>query len=188
MSPRQRGLASACSALALVVGAMPARASEAQTYTYDALGRLVVSTISGGPNNTIGTATCFDPAGNRTRQTVGAGVTACGSAPTPTPTPTPTPGNSPPVANPDNAGTMGKCVIKHVNVTANDTDPNGDALTVIDATASGDMLASVASASTVDIESGQTAGAKIINYTISDGHGGTASSTISVTVSGGVCN
>lgn len=173
-----------------MVGAMPASASESHTYTYDALGRLTVSTISGGPNNTIGTATCFDPAGNRIRHTSGAGVTSCGSTPSPSPSPSPTPApsNNPPVANPDNAGSMGKCQIKYVNVTANDTDPDGDALSVISATASGDMLASVFSASTVEIESGQTAGTTTIAYTISDGRGGTANSTISVTVSGGVCN
>jgi hypothetical protein len=50
------------------------------------------------------------------------------------------------------------------------------------------MTATVVSASSVQIDSGQTAGAKSISYNISDGRGGTASSTISVTVSGGVCN
>lgn len=172
----------------LVVGLMPsssASAAETIYYSYDALGRLRVSTISGGPNNAVGVAACFDAAGNRTRYTVGAGVTSCGTA---APPPPPAPSNNPPIANPDSAGSMAKCAIKIVNVTANDSDPDGDALTVTSATASGDMYASVASASTVQIESGQTTGAKSIAYTISDGRGATASSTISVTVSGGVCN
>lgn len=159
--------------------------SESVTYTYDALGRLTVSTISGGPNNSVGVATCFDAVGNRTRYTAGAGVNSCGTT---APPPPPPPPNIPPIANPDSGGSMGKCTIKNVTVTANDSDPDGDALTVISVAASGDMSASVASASTVTIESGQTAGAKSISYTISDGRGGTASSTISVTVSGGVCN
>ena len=155
---------------------------ETVVYTY-ALAPLTVSTISGGPNNSAGVASCFDAAGNRTRYTAGTGVTSCGTTASPPP-----PSNAPPIANPDNGGSMGKCTIKYVNVTANDSDPDGDALTVIRATTSGDMFASVASASTVETDGGQTAGAKTIGYTISDGRGGTASSTISVTVSGGVCN
>jgi hypothetical protein len=157
-------------------------ASETKTYGYDVLGRLVSVGVSGGASNGVSVSTAFDPAGNRTNYAVAT------PTPSPTPTPTPTPTNSPPVANPDNAGSMGKCTAKTVNVTANDTDPNGDALTVISASATGDMAASVISASSVQIDSGTTAGAKTISYTISDGHGGSASSTISVTVSGGVCN
>ena len=61
--------------------------SETTIYTYDALGRLVISTRSGGPNNGMAVGTCFDRAGNRTRYDV---VTPA-PAPTPTPTPCPTP-------------------------------------------------------------------------------------------------
>lgn len=59
--------------------------NESQNYSYDALGRLTGSTISGGPNDTRATSTCFDRAGNRTRQDVAT------TAPAPCPTPTPTP-------------------------------------------------------------------------------------------------
>jgi hypothetical protein len=89
------------------------------------------------------------------------------------------------VANPDNAGTMAKCGHKSVPVLLNDTDPNGDTLTVTSASASGDMSAYVGFGSTtVEIDAGTTGGAKTIYYYISDGHGGTAGSTISVTVQG----
>lgn len=83
---------------------------------------------------------------------------------------------------------MQKCSTKTVTVTSNDTDPNGDyPLTVVSASASGDMGASVASSTSVLIESGETAGAKSISYTIADSRGATASGNISVTVLNGVC-
>ncbi|HEX4693128.1 hypothetical protein [Sphingomonas sp.] len=64
-----------------------AMAQETTSYTYDALGRLTGSTISGGPNDTRKTGTCFDAAGNRTRYDVATSAPA--ACPTPTPTPTP---------------------------------------------------------------------------------------------------
>lgn len=41
-------------------------ASETSTYTYDALGRLITATRSGGPSDGVQIATVFDAAGNRT--------------------------------------------------------------------------------------------------------------------------
>jgi len=64
-------------------------AQETTTYSYDALGRLTGSSISGGPNNTRTTGTCFDAAGNRTRYDIA--TSAPSACPTPTPTPTPSP-------------------------------------------------------------------------------------------------
>ncbi|QNG45756.1 Calx-beta domain-containing protein [Sphingobium yanoikuyae] len=40
-------------------------ASETITYNYDELGRLVLSTTQGGPNNNVVTSTTLDPTGNR---------------------------------------------------------------------------------------------------------------------------
>lgn len=63
-------------------------ASETTTYTYDALGRLVTSTRSGGPSSGVKMASCFDRAGNRIRyDTLTTTPAVC-----PTPTPTLTPG------------------------------------------------------------------------------------------------
>ena len=59
---------------------------ETTTYSYDGLGRLKGSTISGGTNSGRTTGTCFDAAGNRTRYDVA--TSAPGACPTPTPTPT----------------------------------------------------------------------------------------------------
>lgn len=80
--------------LAAVVGIVAAAASaayaqETTTYVYDELGRLVSSSISGGPNNSRVTGTCFDRAGNRIRYDVA--TTQPATCPTPAPTPTPGP-------------------------------------------------------------------------------------------------
>jgi hypothetical protein len=54
----------------LIAAPSIAQQTETVTYTYDALGRLIVSSISGGPNNGTQTGTTFDPASNRTNYTV----------------------------------------------------------------------------------------------------------------------
>jgi hypothetical protein len=63
--------------------------NETATYTYDALGRLTGSNISGGPNDSRATGSCFDRAGNRMRYDVA--TSTPGTCPTPSPTPTPSP-------------------------------------------------------------------------------------------------
>jgi hypothetical protein len=65
-----RWLVLLCTALAALLVAAPSIAQETVTYTYDALGRLIASSISGGPNNGTQTGTSFDPASNRTNYTV----------------------------------------------------------------------------------------------------------------------
>jgi YD repeat-containing protein len=67
--------------------ATAALGSETTTYSYDALGRLVTTTRSGGPSSGVTMASCFDRAGNRLRyDTLTTTPAAC---PVPTPTPTP---------------------------------------------------------------------------------------------------
>lgn len=66
-----------------------ALAQETTTYSYDGLGRLKGSAITGGTNSGRRTGTCFDAAGNRMRYDVATGTPAACPAPTPTPTPTP---------------------------------------------------------------------------------------------------
>jgi hypothetical protein len=68
-------------------------------------------------------------------------------------------------------------------VLANDSDPDGDALSLDSAggagfSASGNAVAFTSTAST---------GRKTGNYIVRDPHGGGASATLTVTVSGGVC-
>lgn len=67
--------------------------SSTETYTYDALGRLVKVQTSGGQNDGETRDIAYDHAGNRTSY---AACTAglCSPTPSPTPTPTPTPSAS----------------------------------------------------------------------------------------------
>jgi hypothetical protein len=87
-------LASSCIA-ALLLWPDIVNASDTTTYVYDVLGRLIGTSVSGGPNNGIGTAFCLDAAGNRTTYSSGPGTMACGNGGTPNPTPTPTPTPTP---------------------------------------------------------------------------------------------
>src|SRR5262245_31053927 len=64
----------ACIVAGLLIAFSAVTASETITYTYDELGRLVPVQSSGSVNNGEAVATTYDPAGNRTNQTVtGAG-------------------------------------------------------------------------------------------------------------------
>lgn len=60
----------------LIAIAPPAASSESTIYTYDALGRLVTVTVSGGPNDGRQASTTFDSGDNRTNYSMG------GTAPT----------------------------------------------------------------------------------------------------------
>ncbi len=57
-------------AATVIFVAFAAGAQETTTYSYDALGRLNSSTVSGGSNNGQQTTTSFDPAGNRSNYSV----------------------------------------------------------------------------------------------------------------------
>jgi Ca2+-binding RTX toxin-like protein len=97
-------------------------------------------------------------------------------------TTTPPPANHPPVAANDSATTQtGKAVT--VNVLANDSDPDGDALTVSVVTGPANGTASVGTNGTITYTptAGFT-GTNTIVYQVSDGHGGTARATLTVTV------
>src|SRR5438067_2590581 len=96
-------------------GATPAGAmTETVTYRYDALGRLVATSSSGSVNNGLATGIAYDPAGNRSAYSVTGG---------------PVP-NRPPVAVADAVAT-GPCGVVGVNVLDNDSDPDGDPLTLV---------------------------------------------------------
>lgn len=95
MGARRRFLLGGSALATLSLFSAPVGALETVTYSYDTLGRLVVSSISGGPSNSIGTVTCFDPAGNRTLYSSGVGASSSCPAGTPTPSPAPTPAPAP---------------------------------------------------------------------------------------------
>jgi hypothetical protein len=92
------------------------------------------------------------------------------------------PPNQPPSANPDSAATAAGVAVT-IPVLANDTDPNGDALTV---TAVGNAVGGAASINANNTVTFSPAagfsGAASFTYTISDGKGGTASTGVTVTV------
>lgn len=60
----------ACSVASACLVTTSALASETVTYTYDALGRLVASSTSGGPNSGVASGVSYDPAGNRSSYTI----------------------------------------------------------------------------------------------------------------------
>jgi hypothetical protein len=92
------------------------------------------------------------------------------------------PPNQPPVANPDSAATSAGAAVA-VAVLANDTDPNGDPLTVTSVSSAVGGSAAITAGNTVTFSpaAGFT-GAGSFTYSISDGRGGTASAGVSVTV------
>ena len=91
--------------------------------------------------------------------------------------------NHAPVANPDTATTTaGSTVV--IAVLANDTDADGDALTVSGTPTSPDGLIAVNADGTISFTpNAGFVGETTIGYVVSDGNGGTASGTVTVTVS-----
>jgi hypothetical protein len=165
---------------ALAAGAA-AQASETVAYSYDALGRLVAVSTSGGPNNGKGIGTCYDRAGNRTSYTVATGTPATCAPPPAPPPPPPPPSNQPPVASPDSLSAP-KCVHRSVNVIANDSDPDGNVPLAL--TGVNQSWASIESATTVGVDTPATNGTYTVTYTVSDSLGATANGTLTVTVTG----
>lgn len=77
MHRQRRLLLLAGCVMAGIVGVAPGDA-ETITYSYDALGRLRASSVSGGPDSGNNTAICYDAASNRERYvTTKAGAAAC---------------------------------------------------------------------------------------------------------------
>lgn len=83
--------------IATLLGAGSASA-ENVIYKYDALGRLIAVTTTGGPNDQTAMRVTFDAAGNRANYSVATAAVPdppVDPTPTPTPTPSPTGGSSP---------------------------------------------------------------------------------------------
>lgn len=171
-------------AVALCGMAWDAQATEAITYTYDALGRLVVAQSDGTVNDNETHSLCFDPAGNRTKYRADDAGAVPSCAPTPSPMPTPTapatPGsNTAPTAVSDTNDMTGGQT-KLINVIANDTDADGDIplfLTGASVT-SGAGLVSLASATEVKVVYGT--GTVIISYQVTDARGAVSTGQLQV--------
>ena len=89
--------------------------------------------------------------------------------------------NRPPVAVNDAATTpFGQPVT--INVIANDSDPDGDPLTVQSVTAPGLGTAQISNNMVIYTPAAGILGADRFTYTINDGRGGTATATVTVTI------
>ncbi len=95
--------------------------------------------------------------------------------------PPPTGGNSPPVAVDDSATTDQNTPVT-VNVLANDSDPDGNPLTVTSVTTPANGNATFTASDVTYTPATDYYGTDTFDYTISDGQGGTASATVTVTV------
>jgi YD repeat-containing protein len=168
-----------------------AEAGETVTYSYDALGRLTGTASSGTVNNGVETGIAYDPAGNRAAYN----VTGASAPPptTPSPSPSPSPSSPPPPPPPpqgpptavDDHGEGQRCQSRDFNVVANDSDPDGDPLTVTSVT--GGPAFSVLSSTTIRYTNGGQVGPFSATYMISDGRGGTASATLYIEVPRDIC-
>nr|WP_159064813.1 tandem-95 repeat protein [Thaumasiovibrio subtropicus] len=94
------------------------------------------------------------------------------------------PVNDAPVANDDTAITTEEdTTVSNINVLGNDTDADGDTLTVTGASAENGTVTINADGTLNYTPNGDYNGSDTITYTISDGKGGTDTATIAVTVS-----
>jgi hypothetical protein len=91
------------------------------------------------------------------------------------------PPNRPPVAVDDAASTAAATAVT-IDVLANDSDPDGDALSVTAATQPAGGTATVSGNAIVYVPAAGFAGTDRFTYTISDGRGGTASALVTVLV------
>jgi Bacterial Ig domain len=162
-----------------------ASAQSADSHGYDPLGRLVVSATTGGPGDDDARSTCYDAAGNRTeyRSSNDGSVAVCTPTPSPPvppppasapppPPPVPPPSNYPP--NAVNDSLSGTCqVTSFINLTVNDTDPDGHyplTITSIIRT-SGQANAFIHSSSTAEVFFGPSSDLSSFTYTVEDSLG-----------------
>ena len=89
--------------------------------------------------------------------------------------------NDAPIATPDLADTKEDTSVQ-INVLGNDSDPDGDSLTVTSASATNGVVAINPDGTLTYTPKTNFSGTETITYTIADGNGGTASSTVTVTV------
>jgi hypothetical protein len=89
--------------------------------------------------------------------------------------------NQPPVANDDAATTISGTPVT-IAVLANDSDPDGDPLTLQSVTTPALGSAAISGNAVVYTPAAGVVGTDTFNYTINDGRGGTATATVTVTI------
>ncbi|MFL6845188.1 MAG: Ig-like domain-containing protein [Allosphingosinicella sp.] len=189
------------SALAL---ATAAQAGETITYSYDDLGRLTIVSHSGTVNNNVNAGYNYDSADNRSsvNVVVGALPSPPPSPPPPPPpppppappppTPPPPPGpppppNHPPVTVADSL-ILARCTTGTVNLLANDSDPDGNPLSVVALSEATKGSAFIGSGGEIGYEAGSVTGGETLVYTASDSHGAMTNGNLNVTITGGNCS
>ncbi len=151
----------------VVVALLLAQGAKATTYAYDALGRVTVVTYDNGKQVIYS----YDAAGNRTQVVTQAT------------------GNLPPVAVADSVSTNSGTPIA-VHPLINDSDADGDTLTIqsvitnpgIPGATKGTPVITDPSSTITYTPPALYSGMDSFGYSISDGHGHTASATVNVTV------
>lgn len=131
------------------------------TYTYDDVGRLATATY---PNGTVITYS-YDLANNRTQKVVAG------------------PDQAPNAVN--DSITTAAGVANTFDPRTNDTDPDGDPLTITGKTNGAHGTVTYTSTSVTYTPAAGYSGSDSFTYTISDGRGGTDTATVTVTVTGG---
>ena len=94
-------------------------------------------------------------------------------------------GNVAPVAVNDSANTTNTTAFVTINAIANDTDANSDPLTITQVTTPAHGTASIVANKIKYVPAANFVGNVSFNYTISDGHGHTASATITIHITSG---
>ncbi len=163
--------------MAVLIGLIIAGTAHAQTvnYAYDSEGRLVSAATVGGLTTTYS----YDANGNRTQKVIGTGGGT-----------NPGGGNRAPTAVADSeswgvpiSGGPGFPVSRGVMVLANDSDPDGDPLTITGVTTPTNgataSITSIGATQYVLVGNIGMSGTSL-SYTISDGRGGTASAAITL--------
>ena len=170
-SRASRSLLLLCALWLQVLHTPHAAAEETATYDYDALGRLIQVTKD---DDTV-IEYEYDAAGNRKRKEVSTGGSggSGGSGGGPV--------NNPPTAVNNSTSINYDFGIRVLNLTANDTDPDGDTLTITAVTQPLNASVTIISASEVRILA-ESLGLDAFQYTVSDGNGGTDTAMVSVNV------
>ncbi len=141
-----------------------AACTQSVCYEYDVLGRVVKVTMpGGGPGGSDQVIEyVYDAAGNRIERTIGAP-------------------NQPPNAVNDSF-TLNVGVALNLSVLNNDNDPEGQPLTITSVSTSTFGTTSIVSSGTKVRFVSNRSGSDTFTYTISDGHGGTDTASVNITV------